>query len=466
MFDITQIPNRVLDVDPSVAVYKDTGGTIPATADGDVVKCWKDQSGNSNDFTTSGTGGTPQLKLNQFGTLPAIYVAPTSNNQLQSALNFSSSGQAYTIKIVAKGATYGGTYNPFLNFSGTTNAFCGIRSGSAASGTGGATYTLYPSFATSAIFANSPGATVIYNAVCDGTNALSYVNGGTSAAATNAAFTIGHPCVGGFSLESTDESIYIARILIFSRVLTTQEHQEIDSALYAKYAPSAQLYFEGDSLTAGVNSSTNHDYPSQTVALLASAGIANPNWLNDGFPGRTLATMVTNAATHEDAGAAISTPSVMVAFGGTNDNALSGTASKAIYDLAVKYGAARKVFCPQRKVVLLSMLPRGTDATIEARRVAFNALLANDFQVRTAFTNVFAANPGVFYADYLIRLDLDANIGFPGCSTNATWYEQAQQTHLTDAGYAIVAGCAAGAIRAALSGSRGAVLSIGDGITV
>jgi len=43
--------------------YQDDAGTVPAVNDGDVVGCWKDQSGNGNDAAQATTSKKPLLKL-------------------------------------------------------------------------------------------------------------------------------------------------------------------------------------------------------------------------------------------------------------------------------------------------------------------------------------------------------------------------------------------------------------------
>lgn len=61
-----------------VGLYKDLAGTIAATADGDAIALWQDQSGNNNHLGQSGTN-KPVLKLNQINiTLPCVRYDGTS----------------------------------------------------------------------------------------------------------------------------------------------------------------------------------------------------------------------------------------------------------------------------------------------------------------------------------------------------------------------------------------------------
>lgn len=46
-----------------VGYFQDAAGTVPATASGDPVGCWKDQSGNARDMTQATTASKPTLQL-------------------------------------------------------------------------------------------------------------------------------------------------------------------------------------------------------------------------------------------------------------------------------------------------------------------------------------------------------------------------------------------------------------------
>jgi lysophospholipase L1-like esterase len=89
------------------------------------------------------------------------------------------------------------------------------------------------------------------------------------------------------------------------------------------------------------------------------------------------------------------------------------------------------------------MLPR---TGFETQRASLNALLRADFNVATSDPNVWLPAPGITYADVLIDVGNDANIGQAGQNTSLTYYD-ADQLHLNNTGYGVVAGYAVTAIR-------------------
>lgn len=128
---------------------------------------------------------------------------------------------------------------------------------------------------------------------------------------------------------------------------------------------------------------------------------------------------------------------IIVAWGGTNDIYTLGTDPTTLYN-AQKANLQTQKDISGVKVVVLSMLPRGTSAPDEADRITFNGLLQADFNVATSDPNVWLPAPGVTYADVLVDVGRDPLIGLPGSQNNLSFYLN-DKIHLRDHGYRFVA---------------------------
>lgn len=187
-------------------------------------------------------------------------------------------------------------------------------------------------------------------------------------------------------------------------------------------------------MTLGAGSTSGNSYPSQTVNQL----LPQPwGMVNLGVGGQSLGSMVTNAAANVDPkyNPINDYTIVIVLWGGTNDLGTGSRTPAQVFADLQTYGNARQAV--GWKVVILSLLPRSaTSPTFEADRQTLKGLLLGDFTVPTGFTNIWT---GGSYADALVDLASDSVIGLPGSQSNLTYFN-ADQVHLTDAGYAIVAG--------------------------
>jgi lysophospholipase L1-like esterase len=178
---------------------------------------------------------------------------------------------------------------------------------------------------------------------------------------------------------------------------------------------------DGNSLTRGYPGSGTVSYPVALAALESTWVVGNL-----GADGLTTAQMESRAAVVADptmdAGA---TMNVLVAWELTNSVAGGASAATVISDFHT-YCANRKTANPTRKIVVLTMLPRG--APYEATRATINADIRD------------AGNVGVYWdavADVAADPDLE--------TINATYYN-GDNLHLTTAGYAIVANLVRAAI--------------------
>ena len=193
------------------------------------------------------------------------------------------------------------------------------------------------------------------------------------------------------------------------------------------------LVFHGDSITRGFGVPVGSDYPAQTISIL---GIEKYSWLNYGVDGQTMLQMIANAPALVDPQFAAGYRYKLTAFAGTNDIALSGVTGTVAYNRNVTYGTARKGV--GWKLILIDMLPRNQSG-FEAERTTFNGLLAADFP--TNVSSIFYT--GGAYADVLIRISLDTDMGQAGDELDLTWYSDG--IHPTAAGDAKIAAYVAAA---------------------
>lgn len=184
----------------------------------------------------------------------------------------------------------------------------------------------------------------------------------------------------------------------------------------------------GDSLTDGQNASDQtHNYPNVCVAALPG-GLANYGLLNLGFRGRAAFELDTTYFDLEIAPMSISRypRNIAAVWLGTND------IKNFAQDENATYASIRSIWAKLRakgfKIVAVTCLPRN-DAAFDVTRLAYNVLIKSDSSLYDAVADVAA----------------DPNIGDLADTSNVTYYEVAG-THLTNAGYAIVAGIVGTAI--------------------
>lgn len=184
----------------------------------------------------------------------------------------------------------------------------------------------------------------------------------------------------------------------------------------------ANLIFPGDSLTDGQNASAQaSNYPNVCVAAL-SGNRANYGVLNLGIRGQSADQFDTTNYDIQVAPMSITRypKNIAVLWLGTNDIKNFAKDENQTY-ASIKNGWA-KLRAKGFKIVAITCLPRN-DAGFDVTRLAYNVLIKSDASLYDALADVAA----------------DANIGDLADTTNPTYYEAAG-VHLTNAGYAIVAG--------------------------
>lgn len=231
------------------------------------------------------------------------------------------------------------------------------------------------------------------------------------------------------NLTSFDFDGAISNVAIGKNYLPTAADR---AYLWSLISGTARIYWnqvtcEGDSQTSGYGLSAGQDYPSQLDVLLPATDIVT----NVGAASNTLNDM-TNQAAATDATKKFGYRNILVIWGGTNDM-YGGQSGASTYTEFVTYCQARQT--AGWTVIALTCLPRSGAATP-----------ANFETQRTAFNTPIRANWATF-ATALVDIAADNRIGDSGDELDMTYY-QSDNTHLTQAGYAIVAAAVKAAIDA------------------
>lgn len=170
----------------------------------------------------------------------------------------------------------------------------------------------------------------------------------------------------------------------------------------------------GDSITAGLGSTGLGSYPAQLQSSYAPSVVGVRDF---GVPSATIANMATNSYFIDLNWPTSATRKIVNVWCGTND-LFFGATSADTYSAYVAYCQARQT--AGWKVISFTILPRtGAPAGFETSRLAVNALISSN---NATFSDAFA--------------DV-ASIPQLSDPTNTTYY--ADGTHLTNAGYALVA---------------------------
>lgn len=202
--------------------------------------------------------------------------------------------------------------------------------------------------------------------------------------------------------------------------------------------PAPNIIWAGDSLTEGFGVSVANNYPSQTVALLTYPTDTSTNVAVGGTTAAqwaaTLASSLINPRFNRTGA-----PQIVPLWVGTNDIFFGANAATTYANIKAAANAVRALN-PSAKIIVYTVLPRNV-VGFEATRASVNTSLRGDFATPTSDPLIWT---GASYADYLIDIAGNTTIGDSGDELNTTYYLDG--THLTAAGYAIVAGYAKTAI--------------------
>ena len=186
-----------------------------------------------------------------------------------------------------------------------------------------------------------------------------------------------------------------------------------------------RIVCDGDSITYGSGSATTwlKTYPMQMMSLLAAPTTYDGAY-NLGISGQTAAQIVTSYHNLAALGYQSSrTKNIYIPWAGTNDIYYGSNGTTAYNSYVSLCNLARAT---GYKVIAVTILPRsnaGTPGSFETDRTTFNTNVRNNWAT---------------FADAPADVAANTTIGDAGDKTNATYY--ADLCHMTDAGYAIVAG--------------------------
>jgi hypothetical protein len=173
--------------------------------------------------------------------------------------------------------------------------------------------------------------------------------------------------------------------------------------------------FDGDSLTCTSYSS----YPRQAAAIRRWQ-----QYTNVAVCGQTIQQML-QAGSRLDPMRDSGQATTLIGWGGTND-IISGADATTVYNGIVAYASQRR--SAGWRILVLDILPRvGFTTAMETQRVQVNALLRQNWRN---------------FASGFVDVAGDARLSNP----NNTTYFAADATHLTDAGYGVVAGLVCNAL--------------------
>jgi lysophospholipase L1-like esterase len=211
--------------------------------------------------------------------------------------------------------------------------------------------------------------------------------------------------------------------LVWDTVLSPSDIAAASAQLMTEWAvaPYYQLISYGDSLTYGAGVTSEIDTYEEQAALLYAHPSTRMTW---GMSGRTAQNMALDIGVEIIPSLGQYPRAAVLLWAGTNDIALAGQTPAQTWASIQSLCASIKA--AGAKAIVGTVLPRGPagiSPTFENDRQVLNALIRGGL--------------GAVY-DALFDVGANANIGQAGDYANPTYYA-VDETHLTTAGYAIVA---------------------------
>lgn len=425
---------------PSGAKAKWDAADLSALADGAAVTSWTDSvSGAVNN--QSGGGGAPTYKASALGGKPGVKF--NGNQRLSgtgsTALNNVTSSGTYSIVLVQSGIDWTNSQAKATAFSSYTGngQYRPVSAGSQGPG-------YQDDFSSGAKMDAGLHVAVFQSA--QGNSEQFHFFDGTAFRPGSAGFTFSNDfCLGGYS-NDYGEGFFkgtLHKVFFYDRLLSQVEVLQIQKAAcddYSQPYPWAgkscfHAYF-GDSLTFGLSaSSPNASYPNK-----AAAALNRPfgTYTGLGFVGYAYGLLENEAQKHIDGISAITgIPTALPFFEWYNE--ARGTAMGDVHAATNTFIQNRKNADPTIKIVLGTSTDANSSEiqSVKADRAKFNGY----FDAAANRTGLAGYAP----------IHNNANIGVAGAAaaSGASTYFQSDLIHLTDAGYAELAGIFTAAINAA-----------------
>lgn len=383
--------------------------SITGLVDGDPVATWTDKSASLANVTAA-AAARPTYKTNILNSKPVVRFNGSANVMATANSSAPASAQPTSMFIVG-------------NFNATNDVMIDAVTNLTHQIDRPTTPGAYRMYAGASLQdTNDDSSTHVFLFNFNGATSKIWVDGvltttGNAGAGALAGVTLGNRGGGGPYFLDGD----LAEICIYNSTLSQINRDLVVDYLAARWGITVpqSVIFDGDSLTSGYQLAdpSTQSYPAQTVALFTPARHA----YNFGVPAQYIDAMTTDGTTQIDPLFYTGKLNVVCNWGGGNNIALGNQTAATVYPKLVTYNAARKA--AGFTVIQLTFPPR-VDIEVaggwEAERVALNA-------------NIVANGAG---ADYVADVAANANLSD---YTNLTYF-QADQIHLTAAGYAVVAG--------------------------
>jgi hypothetical protein len=236
-FDPSTIAGLVLWLKSDAGLFQDAAGTTPASADGDPVGRWADQSGQGNHLTQATAAKRPTLKLAQVNGRSAVQFVPASSTLLASAAGAVTGSGARTLFLVTRAVALG-TMPCLFDFSYNDAAAL-------------ASFTVTPEVAVrisggNRVFTSPLGTTayqllsLVYAAASDIATVSAWLNGSALSQAGAASATPNTSNTGmGLGWSQNVAEYYsglFAEVLAYNSALAAADRQNVESYLNSRYA--------------------------------------------------------------------------------------------------------------------------------------------------------------------------------------------------------------------------------------
>jgi len=393
----------------------------------------RDMSGNGHHFATSAAGVSrnPSYDSTLFSGRGGIYFSKALGQYLESVVPFSSV-DANACTAIAVFSKHDNNYNGILCDKTNTLRVLGFAS-NLRMGALGDDFSAYgiPKFRAVTYGVRSAAGTTT---AAINREPIRPMFAGTGQTASYPLTTMQLCARGG---ASNPGDIRLGALWLWSRVLSDAEFKSAMRRISTDWGTSSpsslyNIVIEGNSLVVASN-----DKDTPPVCELARLLSIDPSTIvMRSYVGRTTEHIASNAQA-TDALLREGRDNVLVVVEGTNSLIASGAVRSTIQTTLQSYCTARQT--AGWKVVVTTLLPRrvvaGNNQSFEADRVAFNTWLRSNYTT---------------FADGLADPAAIASIGAPGAETNTTYYET-DQTHLKDAGSALLADELAAGVAEALA---------------